>query len=135
MTTLDEAINQGACRTPQDLSRYLYETVQASEISFKPLKATQFLEKNPGSAEALGVDREMDVCAQAFHVALDLLEGNTEEALEYEIMATESLLDNEPPADEQEHKSKVEYLDLLYDLHGTDWWERCDYECEPVEED
>lgn len=128
MSILYEAIHQGACRTPEDLERYLYETAQSSETSFKPLKATQFLESHPGAAETIGVDRELDVCSQAFHVLSYLLDVRAWEELEHEIMATESLLENEPPADEQEFKRKVEYLDLLYDLHGTPWGLRCEYE-------
>ena len=135
MSILYEAIHQGACRTSKDLERYLYETAQSSETSFKPLKATQFLEKNPGTAEAIGVDRELDVCSQAFHVLLYLLEEEAKDALETEIMATEDQLENEPSADEQEYKRKVEYLDLLYDLNDTDWWGRCDYEWEPPDTD
>lgn len=128
MTILDEAIHHGVCRTPEDLQRYLYETAQSSETSFKPLEATRFMYSRQGEAETLGVDQELDVCSQAFHVLLHLLEEEVNETLETEIKAVENELENCLPVHEQDFKSKVEYLNLLYDLQGTQWGLRCEYE-------
>ena len=131
MSILYEAIHQGACRTPQDLHRYLYETAQSSETSFKPLKATQFLEQYPEIVKCLGVDREMDVCSQAFHVKLHTLEVDADCELSESILGLEDMLENKPPEDETEFNRMYRELNLLYDLQGTPWGRRCDYEWEP----
>ena len=133
MSILYEAIHQGACRTPQDLHRYLYETAQSSETSFKPLKAAQFLESQYREyAEALGVDRELDVCSQAFHVKLWLLEDEADNELSENIRALEGEL--EEPEDETEFNRMHRELNLLYDLNGTPWALRCEYAWAPPEE-